>query len=253
MMPLNEILVKLNDLYFIKLVMNASLLVQIVMALLLIISLYAWTLIFRKSFSLRRAQRAADNFENQFWRDKDLQALYNRITSYGSELTGLESIFIAGYTEFMRLRKNAQAPLDTLLEGTQRAMRVALRREMDDLDSQLSALATVGSVSPYIGLLGTVWGIMNSFHALGQMQQVTLSMVAPGISEALIATAMGLFAAIPAVMAYNSYTDDIERLLTRYDTFLDEFTGILQRQITMAAVSAQLETMSSHHSEPEPA
>lgn len=246
MMQLNEIIMKLNDLYFIKLVMNASLLVQIVMALLLIISLYAWTLIFRKSFSLRKARRSANDFENHFWKGKDLQALYNRITSYGDELSGMESIFIAGYTEFMRLRKHVSFPASTLIEGTQRAMRVALRRELDDLDSHLAALATVGSVSPYIGLLGTVWGIMNSFHALGQMQQVTLAMVAPGISEALIATAMGLFAAIPAVMAYNSYTDDIDRLSTRYDTFLDEFTGILQRQISMTAISMQQE--SSHHS-----
>jgi biopolymer transport protein TolQ len=142
----------------------------------------------------------------------------------------MEGIFTSGYMEFVRLRKQPNITPSALLEGTQRAMRVALHREIDELETDLGALATVGSVSPYIGLFGTVWGIMSSFHALGGVQQVTLAMVAPGISEALIATAMGLFAAIPAVMAYNHYTDNVERLITRYDTFLDEFTGILQRQ-----------------------
>ncbi|MDY6993655.1 MAG: protein TolQ [Pseudomonadota bacterium] len=219
------------ELSFVQLILNASLLVQMVMLLLLLMSLYSWTLILRKSRQLKRALRAADEFEDRFWKGKDLNALYNRISSTEDEPSGLEGIFVSGYMEFIRLRKQPKITPEALLEGTQRAMRVVLHREIDDLDNHLTTLATVGSVSPYIGLFGTVWGIMNSFHALsGIQQQVTLAMVAPGISEALIATALGLFAAIPAVMAYNHYADDINRLTTRYDTFLDEFMGILQRQ-----------------------
>ena len=219
------------ELSFVQLVLNASLLVQMVMLLLILMSLFSWTLILRKSRQLKRALRAANDFEDRFWKGKDLNALYNRISSTEDEPSGLEGIFVSGYMEFIRLRKQPKITPEALLEGTQRAMRVALHREVDDLDSHLTTLATVGSVSPYIGLFGTVWGIMNSFHALsGIQQQVTLAMVAPGISEALIATALGLFAAIPAVMAYNHYADDVNRLTTRYDTFLDEFMGILQRQ-----------------------
>jgi len=219
------------ELSFVQLILNASLLVQMVMLLLFLMSLYSWTLILRKSRQLKRALRAADEFEDRFWKGKDLNALYNRISSNEDEPSGLEGIFVSGYMEFIRLRKQPNITPEALLEGTQRAMRVALHREIDDLDNHLTTLATVGSVSPYIGLFGTVWGIMNSFHALsGIQQQVTLAMVAPGISEALIATALGLFAAIPAVMAYNHYADDVNRLTTRYDTFLDEFMGILQRQ-----------------------
>jgi len=220
----------MTDLSFIQLIQNASLLVQMVMLLLILISLYSWTLILRKSRNLNKSRKIATEFEDRFWKGKDLNALYNRISSNEAEPRGLESIFVSGYMEFVRLRKQLKITPNALLEGTQRAMRVALHREMDTLDTHLTTLATVGSVSPYIGLFGTVWGIMNSFHALGGMQQVTLAMVAPGISEALIATAMGLFAAIPAVMAYNHYTEQVERLITRYDTFLDEFMGILQRQ-----------------------
>lgn len=224
---MNELI---SDLSLLQLILNASLLVQMVMLLLLLISLYSWTLILRKSRFLKRARRNANEFEERFWKGKDLNALYNRICSYEEEPAGMEGIFTSGYMEFVRLRKQPNITPSALLEGTQRAMRVALHREIDELETDLGALATVGSVSPYIGLFGTVWGIMSSFHALGGVQQVTLAMVAPGISEALIATAMGLFAAIPAVMAYNHYTDNVERLITRYDTFLDEFTGILQRQ-----------------------
>jgi biopolymer transport protein TolQ len=218
------------NLSLIQLVLDASLLVQMVMLLLLLISIYSWSLILRKGRYLKKARRAADDFEDRFWKGKDLNALYSRVCSTNDEPTGMEGIFTSGYMEFVRLRKQPNMNPSALLEGSQRAMRVVLHREVDEMDADLTALATVGSVSPYIGLFGTVWGIMNSFHALGGMQQVTLAMVAPGISEALIATAMGLFAAIPAVMAYNHYVEDIERLTTRYDTFLDEFTGILQRQ-----------------------
>lgn len=221
----------MNELSFIQLILNASLLVQVVMLLLISISIFSWMLIFNKGRALKKARRVANRFEDLFWNDKDLNSLYNNVNIEGNEPVGIESIFTAGYLEFSKLRRQPKIAPTALLEGTERAMQVALRREMDELDTQLAALATVGSVSPYIGLFGTVWGIMNSFHALGGMQQVTLAMVAPGISEALIATAMGLFAAIPAVMAYNHYVDDIDRLATRYDTFLDEFIGILQRQI----------------------
>ncbi|RKZ52627.1 MAG: protein TolQ [Candidatus Parabeggiatoa sp. nov. 2] len=218
------------DLSFVQLVLEASLLVQMVMLLLLLISIFSWTLILRKSRYLKKVRKAADNFEDNFWKFKDLNALYNRICSYDDEPKGMESIFTAGYMEFVRLRKQPNMTPHALLEGSRRAMRVALHREMNELEAHLAALASVGSVSPYIGLFGTVWGIMNSFQALGGIQQATLAMVAPGISEALIATAMGLFAAIPAVMAYNHYVDDVDRLTTRYETFLEEFTGILQRQ-----------------------
>ncbi len=215
---------------FIELISKASLLVQIVMGLLLCISLYSWTLILRKSRHLHTSKLAATDFEDRFWKGRDLNVLYNRISSLGQEPTGMEGIFVSGYLEFIRLRKQPKMSPSALLEGSQRAMRVALQRELSTLEDSLTALATIGSVSPYIGLFGTVWGIMNSFHALGSLQTVTLAMVAPGISEALIATAMGLFAAIPAVMAYNYYAEEVNRLSTRYDIFLEEFTSILQRQ-----------------------
>ena len=225
---------------FVQLILNASLLVQIVMLLLIIISLFSWTLILRKSRTLNKARRVANDFEQRFWRTKDFISLYNHLNSYEEGPLGIETIFVSGYMEFSRLRKQSGITQRLFLEGVQRVMRVSLQKEIDDLEKDLTALATIGSVSPYIGLFGTVWGIMNSFHALGAMQQVTLAMVAPGISEALIATAMGLFAAIPAVMAYNSYADDIDRLITRYDIFLEEFTTVLQRQIytTTTAVTA---------------
>lgn len=237
----------MTELSFIQLVLHASLLVQMVMLLLLFISIYSWTLIFRKSRFLKRSRRTANEFEDRFWKGKDLNALYNRISNQDNEPKGMEGIFVSGYMEFVRLRKQSKITASALLEGTQRAMRVALHRETDSLDLHLTALATVGSVSPYIGLFGTVWGIMNSFHALsGLQQQVTLAMVAPGISEALVATAMGLFAAIPAVLAYNHYTDDVERLITRYDIFLDEFMGILQRQALAMMASQSHEPHEAH-------
>ncbi len=214
----------MNELSLVKLILEASLLVQIVMLLLLFISLYSWTLIFYKSRYLKNIRNTVNNFEEIFWRNKDLNVLYNHIRS--NEAVGIEKIFVAGYAEFLKSRANS----DSLVENTKRAMQIVLRREIGELESELAALATIGSVSPYIGLFGTVWGIMNSFHALGSQQQITLAMIAPGISEALIATAMGLFVAIPAVMAYNSYNDDIDRLITSYDTFLDELLGILQRK-----------------------
>jgi biopolymer transport protein TolQ len=219
-----------TDLSLFELLLNASPLVQVVLAILLAASLISWTVIFHKRIVMQRARRAADDFEDQFWSGKDLVSMYNRINAPKHESAGLERIFQAGFKEFARLRNQTGFDARTILDGAERVMRVALRREVDDLEGQLSFLATVGSTSPYIGLLGTVWGIMNSFRALGNVQHATLAMVAPGIAEALIATAMGLFAAIPAVIAYNRYANDTERLSNRYDTFVEEFSTILQRQ-----------------------
>lgn len=220
-----------TDLSLVTLVANASVLVQIVLGILLTASLASWTMIFRKRGQLGAARRAADDFEDRFWSGKDLLSLYNKITSRRQSPAGMERIFEAGFKEFARLRKQANIEPAAVLDGTQRAMRVALSREIDTLETHLSFLATVGSTSPYVGLFGTVWGIMNSFRALGNVQQATLAMVAPGIAEALIATAVGLFAAIPAVIAYNRYSNDVERLVNRYGTFLEEFSTILQRQV----------------------
>ena len=220
-----------TDLSLVTLVANASVLVQIVLAILLTASLASWTMIFRKRGQLGAARRAADDFEDRFWSGKDLLSLYNKITSRRQSPAGMERIFEAGFKEFARLRKQANIEPAAVLDGTQRAMRVALSREIDTLETHLSFLATVGSTSPYVGLFGTVWGIMNSVRALGNVQQATLAMVAPGIAEALIATAVGLFAAIPAVIAYNRYSNDVERLVNRYGTFLEEFSTILQRQV----------------------
>lgn len=220
-----------TDLSLVTLVANASVLVQIVLGILLAASLASWTMIFRKRGQLGAARRAADDFEDRFWSGKDLLSLYNKITSRRQGPAGMERIFEAGFKEFARLRKQTHIEPAAVLDGTQRAMRVALSREIDTLETHLSFLATVGSTSPYVGLFGTVWGIMNSFRALGNVQQATLAMVAPGIAEALIATAVGLFAAIPAVIAYNRYANDVERLVNRYGTFLEEFSTILQRQV----------------------
>jgi biopolymer transport protein TolQ len=219
------------DLSIINLIMDASLLVKLVMLVLVLASLWSWTIIFSKRFAMRRARRAADSFEDRFWSAEDLSTLYSRITGRGHEPSGMERIFEVGFREFARLRKREGVDPRAVLEGAQRSMRVALNREIEELEHSLSFLATVGSVSPYIGLFGTVWGIMNSFQALGNVHQATLGMVAPGISEALVATAMGLFAAIPAVIAYNRYSSDLDRLFSRYDIFVEEFSSILQRQV----------------------
>ncbi len=217
----------MNDSLF-GLLANASLLVQAVMFLLLAASVASWTLIFWKSRQLRRAESRAAGFEQRFWSGIDLAELYRQLVKQG-EAEGLESVFLAGYREFIRLFKQA-APPALIAENAERAMEVAIGRELEALDSQLPLLATVGSTSPYVGLFGTVWGIMNAFRALGHVQQATLALVAPGIAEALIATAMGLFAAIPAVIAYNRYTSRIDRLGRRYERFADEFICLLQRK-----------------------
>ncbi len=218
------------DLSLLELILNASVLVQLVMLLLLVASLMSWTMIFRKLTMLRRARAAADDFEDQFWSGQDLVSIFNRINTHAYDSTGMERIFHSGFKEFARLRAQSGIDASAVLDGSERAMRIALSREIDMLEMHLSFLATVGSTSPYVGLFGTVWGIMNSFRALGNVSQATLALVAPGIAEALIATAMGLFAAIPAVIAYNHFADDVERLHNRYDTFIEEFTAILRRQ-----------------------
>ncbi len=219
-----------NDLSFVNLVLGASPLVQLVMAVLILASIISWSMIFDRAKVLKNARQAADEFEGRFWAGGDLNDLFRAVDRDGDDVKGMASIFHAGFREFARLRQSSDIDPMAVIEGAQRSMRVALSREMDSLDTHLSFLATVGSTSPYVGLFGTVWGIMNSFHALGNVKQATLSLVAPGIAEALIATAMGLFAAIPAVVAYNRYANDVERLNNRYQDFLDEFTTLLQRQ-----------------------
>ncbi len=227
---------------FIDLILNASLVVQLVMLLLVLISLASWTVIFKKRMALRHARRNADAFEDHFWSGIDLKELFTRLRRNETDAYGLEAIFLAGFHEFARARRRSTADPEMLVGSSQRAMRAALTREVDDLDTHLPMLATVGSVSPYIGLFGTVWGIMNAFQALGGVQQVTLGQVAPGIAEALIATALGLLAAIPAVVAYNRASNDVERLVSRYETFIDEFANILQRQVQPTR-SAPVETL----------
>ena len=217
------------DLSITQLILDASLVVQLVMALLLLASLLSWTVIFLKWSVIKQARQEADRFERRFWSGADLGELYKRVSARRGKLKGMESIFEAGFREFLHLRKNAVDPL-AMVQGVQRAMRVALNREVDNLEMHLSFLATVGSTSPYVGLFGTVWGIMNSFRALGNVKQATIAMVAPGIAEALVATAMGLFAAIPAVIGYNRFNTELERIIGRYEVFLEEFSNILQRQ-----------------------
>jgi len=219
-----------SDLSILSLVLNAGIVVQLVMLLLLVVSLLSWTMIFDRWRVMKKARRVADEFEERFWLGQDLADLYRSTGQRRGETSGMEAIFRAGFKEFARLREHRDIDPMAVVEGAQRAMRVASGRELDDLEQHLSFLATVGSTSPYVGLFGTVWGIMNAFHALGNMKQATLAVVAPGIAEALVATAMGLFAAIPAVVAYNRYANDVERLSNRYDTFLEEFSTILQRQ-----------------------
>jgi biopolymer transport protein TolQ len=187
----------------------------------------SWAIIFSKRMMIRRARREADEFESSFWSGGDLAQLYRGIESRG--VTGMASILEFGFREFARLRQQGSVPADQLLEGARRAMRVAQLKEIDRLEHSLSTLATVGSTSPYVGLFGTVWGIMSAFTSLGNVQQATLAMVAPGIAEALIATAIGLFAAIPAVVAFNRYADQVGRLEVRYAAFTEEFSSILQR------------------------
>jgi biopolymer transport protein TolQ len=212
------------------LMLNAGIVVQLVLVSLALASIASWSMIFDRSRVLKRARRAADDFEQRFWSGGDLSALYRDLERDKRGVSGMASIFRAGFKEYVRLRKGDKGDSMAVLQGTERSMRVALSREMDRLEVNLPFLATVGSTSPYVGLFGTVWGIMHAFEALGNVKQATLALVAPGISEALVATAIGLFAAIPAVIAYNRYTSQVERLNNRYEEFMEEFSTLLQRQ-----------------------
>lgn len=217
-----------SDMSFFGLFLQASLLVQLVMILLLVTSVVSWAFIFQRSKALKSATTEMKKFEDKFWSGVDLNRLYQELSARQS-LHGMASLFCAGFKEYVRLRKTPTTP-EAVMDGTHRAMRVALSREIDEMESRLPFLATAGSISPYIGLFGTVWGIMNAFIALGEVQQATLAMVAPGIAEALIATAMGLFAAIPAVVAYNRFSHQVEKLENSYGNFMEEFSSILHRQ-----------------------
>jgi len=220
------------DMSIYRLVADASLLVQLVMLILVLASLISWTMIVSKAKVFKQANKQANEFEDRFWSGADLPSLYEKV-SKKRNLSGMEHIFVAGFKEYIRLHKTHRVSALSISDTSLRSMKVALSREIDFLENYLSFLATVGSTSPYIGLFGTVWGIMNSFRALSDAQQATLAAVAPGIAEALIATAMGLFAAIPAVIAYNRYSNQADRLITRYDNFVEEFTALLQRQAIM--------------------
>lgn len=221
---------EIQNLSFMPLISNASLPVQLVMGLLLLVSLMSWWYIFLKMFAIGQAKSQSDAFEEAFWEHPDLNRLYKDFLDERETAGSLERIFAAGYSEFVKLKKKQDMDNAAVMDGARRAMRATYQREMDSLESHLSFVATVGSVSPYVGLLGTVWGIMNAFRGLANVGQATLAHVAPGIAEALIATAMGLFAAIPAVVAYNRFAADTARLSSRFESFMEEFSNVLQRQ-----------------------
>jgi biopolymer transport protein TolQ len=220
-----------QDLSIIQLLLNASWVVQAVVLLLLSVSVTSWAVIFGKSATLRRLTNCNDQFEREFWSGASLSDLYNNAQATEGEGGSLQRVFSAGMREFLKLRERRVQDPAVLLEGAQRAMRVSNQREMDALESHLSFLGSVASVSPYVGLFGTVWGIMHAFTGLAALQNVTLATVAPGIAEALVATAIGLFAAIPAVLAFNRFSAQIERMSSHMDTFMDEFSNILQRNL----------------------
>lgn len=219
-----------QDLELWTLIANASLVVKLVMLLLLAVSFLSWTFIFSKWIAIRRARRQTEQFERDFWSGNDLNLLYQGAVNARHTIGSLERIFESGFREFSKLRNQRGNDASALVEGAERAMRATYQREMDHLERHLSFLASTGSVSPYVGLFGTVWGIMHAFRSLANVQQATLSQVAPGIAEALIATAIGLFAAIPAVVAYNRFSHDIDRLSIRFESFMGEFSNILHRQ-----------------------
>jgi biopolymer transport protein TolQ len=219
-----------EDLSILSLIANASVLVKLVMALLAWVSFMSWYWIFRKWFAIREARRKTDQFERDFWSGGDLNALYQSAVNDRHHAGAMERIFEAGYREFTKLRSKSHDHGATI-DGARRAMRASYQREVDDVEAHLAFLASVGSVSPYVGLFGTVWGIMNAFRGLSSVGTATLAQVAPGIAEALVATAIGLFAAIPAVVAYNRFAHDIDRLAIRFESFIEEFSNILQRTL----------------------
>ncbi len=220
-----------QDLSIIQLVLEASLVVKLVMGLLTVVSLMSWYWIFRKAFAIRDARARTERFERDFWSGGDLNTMYQSAVNDRHNTGGLERIFEAGYREFTKLRGQKSIDSGAVIDGARRAMRATYQRETDDLEAHLAFLASVGSVSPYVGLFGTVWGIMHSFRGLASMTTATLAAVAPGIAEALVATAIGLFAAIPAVVAYNRFAHDVDRIAVRFESFMEEFSNILQRQI----------------------
>ncbi len=217
------------DTSILEMILAASLIVQLVMALLFAASITSWAIIVRKQRVLSQAVVGSDAFEASFWSGSDLNAIFREATPGGQPASAMAGLFEAGFREFRRLTEQPGMAADQIFEGVRRTMHVAQMREMDRLEESLSTLATIGSTSPYVGLFGTVWGIMNSFRGLGNVQSATLAAVAPGIAEALVATAIGLFAAIPAVIAYNRYADKVSRLEVRYDSFIEEFFSVLQR------------------------
>jgi biopolymer transport protein TolQ len=220
-----------QDLDIWTLIIHASVVVKVVMLLLAAVSFMSWMFIFQKWFAIRRAASQTDKFEREFWSGNDLNALYQGAVNHRHSIGSLERIFEAGFREFAKLRSGQRAAdASDMVDGARRAMRATFQREMDFLERHLAFLASTGSVSPYVGLFGTVWGIMHAFRSLANVQQATLAQVAPGIAEALVATAIGLFAAIPAVVAYNRYSHDIERLANRFESFMEEFSNILHRQ-----------------------
>ncbi len=224
-----------QDLSILHLVLNASIVVQAVMLLLMLVSIASWAAIFRKLFALNRVKAQNEAFEREFWSGSSLNDLFSAASKNAQQCGPMERIFASGMREFQKLRERRVADVGTLMDGARRAMRASFQREMDSVESNLSFLASVGSVSPYVGLFGTVWGIMHAFTGLASLQQVTLSTVAPGIAEALVATAIGLFAAIPAVVAYNRFARDLDRIAIQQETFIEEFSNILQRNVSAQA------------------
>ena len=232
------------DLSILHLILNASFVVQAVMLLLVVVSIASWAAIFRKLTALKKVNSLNENFEKEFWSGSSLNDLYSS-AAQNAKLSGpMERIFASGMREFQKLRERRISDTGTLMDGARRAMRASFQREMDAVESNLSFLASVGSVSPYVGLFGTVWGIMHAFTGLASLQQVTLATVAPGIAEALVATAIGLFAAIPAVVAYNRFARDIDRVAIRLETFIEEFSNILQRNMSSQSAA---QSAASHH------
>ena len=228
-----------QDLSILHLVLNASIVVQLVMLLLVVISVSSWAAIFRKLFALQRVGKLNDSFEREFWSGTSLNDLFAAATQNARGAGPMERIFASGMREFQKLREKRITDASTLMDGARRAMRASFQREMDVVETNLSFLASVGSVSPYVGLFGTVWGIMHAFTGLASLQQVTLATVAPGIAEALVATAIGLFAAIPAVVAYNRFARDIDRVAIKLETFIEEFSNILQRNLGAQSASGR--------------
>ncbi len=238
-----------QDLSILNLILNASVVVQLVMLLLVVVSVSSWAAIFRKLFALNRVKGLNETFEREFWSGTSVNDLFSAATKNAKGAGPMERIFASGMREFQKLRERRITDTATLMDGARRAMRASFQREMDVVETNLSFLASVGSVSPYVGLFGTVWGIMHAFTGLASLQQVTLATVAPGIAEALVATAIGLFAAIPAVVAYNRFARDIDRVAIRLETFIEEFTNILQRNLgaqSAAGMNAASTTASGH-------